>query len=94
MCREREQRIKRGAGQQALPILVVKYKDISQGVYFKCSLLLSSRAPRSWQQTSKGQLLTYHLAEESAAETRPTQLFLKARLNFKWDFREEQGGEF
>lgn len=43
---EREQRLKRGAGQQKWAILIGKYKGISQGRIHSKESLLSSRTPQ------------------------------------------------
>lgn len=87
---EREQRPKRGAGQQKWAILIGKYKGISQGRIHSKESLLSSRTPRVLAaQLAKASSSLTILQKKAQQKTGPTQLFLNARVSFKWDCREE-----
>lgn len=87
---EREQRLKRGAGQQKWATLIGKYKGISQGRIHSKGSLLSSRTPGVLAaRLAKASSSLTILQKKALQKLGPLSFFLNARVSFKWDCREE-----
>lgn len=93
---EREQRQKRGAGQQKWAILIGKYKGISQGRIHSKESLLSSRTPRVLAaQLAKASSSLTILQKKAQQKLGPLSFFLMPELALNGTAeRKEQGSEF